>query len=153
MELEGTIPTEIGLLTQLVELNITFNNKLQSSTIPTEIGLLTQLTALKMHGNDLQGTIPTEIGLLSTQLVELYLYRNKLVGTIPTEIQLLSNLGVLWLHFNDLNGNVNEILCNPNDNFASIASDSFINLYSIAADCTDSESNRIMCDCCLPYCA
>jgi hypothetical protein len=42
-------------------------------------------------GNFLNGTIPTEIGELSN-LVELYLGRNRFTGSIPTELGLLSNL-------------------------------------------------------------
>ena len=36
-----------------------------SGTIPTDLGLLSELTYLDLSYNDLTGTIPTELGLLS----------------------------------------------------------------------------------------
>ena len=62
-----------------------------SSTIPSEIGLLTQLTSLSFYNNSLASTIPSEIGLL-TRLTELSFYDNALTSTIPSEIGLLTQL-------------------------------------------------------------
>ena len=51
--LQGTIPTELGLLTSLQVLYV-YDNSLQG-TIPTEFGLLTSLQDLILSGNSLQG--------------------------------------------------------------------------------------------------
>jgi Leucine-rich repeat (LRR) protein len=92
--LNGTIPRELGNLTQLTTLNLSPNQL--TGSIPTELGNLTQLTELDLGGNQLTGSIPTEIGNL-TQLTELDLGGNQLTGTIPTELGNLSQLTTLDL--------------------------------------------------------
>ncbi|KAI2505059.1 hypothetical protein MHU86_9415 [Fragilaria crotonensis] len=85
----STIPSEIGLLTQLTYLDVEGNSL--SSTIPSEIGLLTQLTKLDISNNALASTIPSEIGLL-TLLTELDFRNNELTGTIPSSLCSLTSL-------------------------------------------------------------
>ena len=46
------------------------SDNLLTSSIPTEIGLLTNLTMLSMYDNMLNSSIPTEIGMLA-ELTEL----------------------------------------------------------------------------------
>ncbi|KAI2512759.1 hypothetical protein MHU86_1547 [Fragilaria crotonensis] len=105
--LTSTIPTEIGLLTKLGALSF-WNNSL-TSTIPSEIGLLTQLTWLDFSLNSLTSSIPSEIGLL-TQLMFLAFYVNQLTSTIPTEIGLLTKLAVLGFSNNSMTSTIpNEI--------------------------------------------
>jgi hypothetical protein len=53
-----------------------------SGTIPTEIGLLTQVTVLAFGNQELTGTIPSTLGNL-TRLRQLSLYTNQLNGPIP----------------------------------------------------------------------
>lgn len=55
--LNGTIPTILGLLTELTFLHL-IDNKNLSGTIPTELGLLTKLTNLRLHQNRLTGVRP-----------------------------------------------------------------------------------------------
>ena len=50
-----------------------------SGTIPVELGALTNLQRLYLWGNGLSGTIPAELGNL-TSLQELYLNQNGLSG-------------------------------------------------------------------------
>ena len=57
--LTGEIPSEIGNLTNLIDLRL-FNNQLTGS-IPSEIGNLTNLTTLWLWENQLTGIIPDEI--------------------------------------------------------------------------------------------
>ncbi len=101
--LSGSIPTEIGNLTNLISLYLG-NNSL-SGSIPTEIGNLTNLRNLGLSNNSLSGSIPTEIGNL-TNLISLWLSNNNLSGSIPTEIGNLTNLISLWLSNNNLSGSI-----------------------------------------------
>ena len=97
--LSGTIPAEIGNLTNLKVLRLQDNNL--SGPIPAEIGNLTNLEQLQLQDNSLSGTIPPEIGNL-TNLEHLYLYKNDLTGSIPAEIGDLAGLVRLSLFYNDL---------------------------------------------------
>ncbi len=100
-QLRGTIPPELGRLSNLTELRL-YDNWL-SGTIPTELGKLTNLEVLSLDINQLSGTIPTELGNLSN-LEELWLGGNQLSGTIPPELGNLSNLTLLLLNHNQLSG-------------------------------------------------
>ncbi|KAI2507894.1 hypothetical protein MHU86_6552 [Fragilaria crotonensis] len=88
----STIPTEIGLMTQLTYLDF-YNNQL-NSTVPSEIGLLSNLTLLSIWKNQLTSTIPTEITRLTDLLFLDFLY-NQLTGTIPSEMALMTKL-IRW---------------------------------------------------------
>jgi len=68
-----------------------YDNQLKGS-IPSEIGNLTNLTALDLCNNQLTGSIPSEIGNL-TNLSKLKLEYNQLKGEIPESI---CNLNVNW---------------------------------------------------------
>jgi Leucine-rich repeat (LRR) protein len=102
-QLTGTIPSEISSLSQLDILYLDINQL--TGTIPREIGFLSQLNSLYLDNNKLTGTIPSEIGSLS-QLVSLSLYRNQLTGTIPSEIGSLCELDSLSLDGNQLTGTI-----------------------------------------------
>jgi len=101
--LNGTIPTEFGLMTSLNHLELN-ENKL-TGTIPTEFGLMTSLNYLNLKRSSLNGTIPTEFGLM-TSLNHLDLYYNELTGTIPTEFGLMTSLTYLDLERNYLTGTI-----------------------------------------------
>ena len=78
--LAGTIPPDIGDLTQLSYLSL-YGNKL-TGALPSELFSLPALTYISIWNNLLSGTIPSEIGNLK-QLSYLNLYGNKLTGTLP----------------------------------------------------------------------
>ena len=99
--LSGTIPPEIGNLTQLTQLDLEDNEL--TGPIPPELGDLPQLRRLVLGANELTGTIPPELGGLS-QLTMLDLGRNSLSGTIPSELGRLPRLDSLLLHRNELTG-------------------------------------------------
>jgi len=94
--LTGTLPSELGDLTGLVNLNITCvtdtsrDNYSLCNTLPITAGLLTM---------GLDGSIPDELGKL-TNLRTLYLQGNRLTGSIPDELGDLTALRTLWLQGN-----------------------------------------------------
>ena len=99
-QLTGTIPSELGSLSNLKSLNLS-NNRL-TGTIPAELGSLSNLESLNLSSNELTG-IPGELGNLPN-LETLYLGFNELAGPIPGELGNLSNLETLYLGFNELAG-------------------------------------------------
>ena len=99
--LMGTIPAELGNLSNLRELQLA-NNQLTGS-IPVELGNLSKLEALTLSYNQLAGPIPPVLGKLSS-LQKLGLYNNQLTGPIPPVLRNLSNLQKLGLHNNQLTG-------------------------------------------------
>ena len=101
--LVGTIPSEIGNLTNLNYLNLS-NNELTGS-IPSEIGNLNNLSSLTLWQNQLGGPIPVEIGNMAN-LEILLLDGNLLSGAIPDTIGNLMNLRALCLNENDLTGSI-----------------------------------------------
>eukprot|EP01043_Picozoa_sp_COSAG02_P046803 COSAG02_NODE_4417_length_5382_cov_32.075147_1_plen_582_part_10 len=100
--LSGTIPSVLGQLTNL-QLLYLFSNPSLTGTIPSELGELTNLQDLSLYSNpSLSGTIPGELGEL-TDLQLLYVHNNSLVsGTIPSELGELTNLQQLYVHNNSL---------------------------------------------------
>eukprot|EP00238_Polyblepharides_amylifera_P002552 CAMPEP_0196572258 /NCGR_PEP_ID=MMETSP1081-20130531/2337_1 /TAXON_ID=36882 /ORGANISM="Pyramimonas amylifera, Strain CCMP720" /LENGTH=231 /DNA_ID=CAMNT_0041889517 /DNA_START=150 /DNA_END=845 /DNA_ORIENTATION=+ len=100
-QITGTVPTELGLFTNLTKLDL-FGNLLVG-TLPTELGKLNLVTDFWLDANNLTGTLPTELGLLDS--VEwLALHTNMFVGTIPTELGNLVKLTTLKLYSNQLFG-------------------------------------------------
>ena len=80
-----------------IEVNLSSNEL--TGSIPSEIGILTNLTSLNLSGNELTGSIPPEIGNL-TNLTYLNLSYNQFTGVIPESICELNNLrwnfGFIW---------------------------------------------------------
>uniref|UniRef100_A0A7S3L6V9 L domain-like protein n=1 Tax=Amphora coffeiformis TaxID=265554 RepID=A0A7S3L6V9_9STRA len=99
--LVGTLPKEIAMLTNLIELDLG-TNQLRGS-IPTEIALLPNLEALWLYENRLGEAIPTELGTVS-QLFILDLVENNLSGRVPDQLSQLTLLTELWLNINRLSG-------------------------------------------------
>lgn len=108
-QLTGSIPAEIGNLSNLQTLSLS-NNQLTGS-IPVEIGNLPNLEHLSLHNNQLTGSIPITIGTLSN-LNRIYIFNNQLTGGIPTEIGNLSNLQDLSFNNNQLTGSIPSSLGN-----------------------------------------
>jgi len=83
--LDGTIPSELGDLSNLEFLDLEANRL--SGTIPSELGDLSNLQRLDLDANSLSGTLPSELGNLSN-LQTLNLENNSLSGTLPSELNL-----------------------------------------------------------------
>ena len=101
-QLNGSLPFEMGDLTELKWLSIARNPNL-TGDIPPEMAQLTELEVLYLWGNDLTGLVPTWLGDL-TKLQRLSLGHNTLSGTIPVELLSLAELEVLYLAGNELTG-------------------------------------------------
>lgn len=129
-DLNGSIPKEIGLLTELKYLNLSKNNFVWGEKeipteirnlvhleylnlaecnfedfIPAELGNLINLEELIMNNNEFGRGIPAEIGNL-TNLKVLDLSNNKLRGSIPIELSNLDSLEYLYLYNNELSGSM-----------------------------------------------
>jgi Leucine-rich repeat (LRR) protein len=90
------------------EINLTVERL--TGSIPPEIGYLTNLTKLYLYTNQLTGEIPPEIGNLPN-LTHLSLMNNKLTGGIPPEIGNLTNLILFTSKNNQLFGEIPPEVC------------------------------------------
>lgn len=127
----GTMPTQLGDLTNLDKIELTFNNlngslpteigrwtllegpfgfqaNALTSSIPTEVGLLTGLTEnLLLHSNALTGDLPSEVGHISLITASFNVIENKLNGTVPSQIGAMTAISyVLKLHSNQLHSSL-----------------------------------------------
>ena len=107
--LTGTIPPELGRLTELRSLSLADwgddpPNAL-TGPIPRELGELRELETLFLSSNDLSGSIPTELGRLKN-LQKLLLDSNQLTGPVPPELGGLTKLSSLDLSGNRLSGSI-----------------------------------------------
>ncbi|RWR97300.1 MDIS1-interacting receptor like kinase 2-like protein [Cinnamomum micranthum f. kanehirae] len=110
--INGSIPSEIGVLTNLTQLDL-YNNQI-SGSIPPSIGNLSQLVALGLQDNEIFGLIPQEIGNL-TKLNVLTLSNNNIRGPIPSTFGKLTNLLILHLFKNKISGKVPQEIGNLNN--------------------------------------
>jgi Leucine-rich repeat (LRR) protein len=108
----GTIPAEIGNLSQLMSLILSYNQL--SGSIPPGLGNLNNLSHLALNDNQLSGNIPPELGNLYS-LRTLYMSYNQLTGTIPPELGNLSHLLGLSFWYNQLSGTIPPELGNLTD--------------------------------------
>ncbi|MEE9363949.1 MAG: leucine-rich repeat domain-containing protein [Cellulophaga sp.] len=108
-QLSGSIPPELGNLSNLTQLYL--NDNQLSGSIPAALGSLSNLTYLDLFRNQLSGVIPIELGNISN-LRTLILGFNQLSGSIPMELGGLFNLTILYLNHNRLNGSIPAVLGN-----------------------------------------
>ena len=135
--LNGSVPADLGRLSNLTYLNLRTNNL--TGEIPDELGRLTNLQKLLLHNNSLSGDFPDLRSLTNlthlwlsgadhsvgagggiptwlsglTNLVELNLWGNDMGGTIPN-LSRLSSLKLLKLQNNNLRGSIPTWLGNMN---------------------------------------
>ncbi len=99
--LNGAIPTQLAGLTELRDLQLSYNAL--TGSIPAELGSLEQLDILYLFSNQLTGSIPGELGNLAN-LRFLGLRDNQLSGAIPSGFATLWSLQDLYLNNNQLSG-------------------------------------------------
>ncbi|GAB2227159.1 hypothetical protein Droror1_Dr00008971 [Drosera rotundifolia] len=104
LNLTGQLSSDLVSLTELQTLDLSYNSGLKGS-IPTDIGTLTQLTTLILAGCEFSGNIPDSIGSLQ-QLVVLALNSNGFSGTMPSSIGNLTNLYWLDVSDNEIAGSI-----------------------------------------------
>ncbi|KAJ9693520.1 hypothetical protein PVL29_009464 [Vitis rotundifolia] len=102
MGLKGKLEGDIGGLTELRSLDLSFNLGLTGSLTP-KLGNLENLNILILAGCGFTGQIPDELGNLA-QLTFLALNSNNLTGQIPPSLGRLSKLYWLDLADNKLSG-------------------------------------------------
>lgn len=82
-----------------------------SGSLPSELGRLAYLVELDMDDNELTGSIPRILGQLSfLEIVDLD--DNQLTGSIPEELYSVSSLEILDLDINQLTGTISTLIGN-----------------------------------------
>jgi hypothetical protein len=99
--LQGSIPSSLGLLTNLTHLDLSYN--LFNGSISQKLGNLRNLHVLSLGGNNFSGPILSSLCLL-TNLTYLDLSYNQFSGFIPQKLGNLRNLHVLSLGGNNFSG-------------------------------------------------
>ena len=101
--LVGTIPEEIGNLTNIELLKIGINKI--SGQIPSSIGNCTKLSYLDVRGNELTGNIPIELSNC-TELKTIWAINNQFSGSFPEALLLIPGIEVIRLGGNDFDGQI-----------------------------------------------
>ncbi|TVU47201.1 hypothetical protein EJB05_06792 [Eragrostis curvula] len=102
MGIKGGLAADIGQLSDLQSLDLSFNKDLGGVLTPT-IGNLKQLTTLILAGCSFHGTIPDELGSLP-KLSYMALNSNQFSGKIPASLGNLSSLYWFDIADNQLSG-------------------------------------------------
>lgn len=104
----GSIPDSVSSLTEIQELDLSSNNL--SGDITEAIGSMTNITVLRLSKNNFtQGEIPVFIYTLKS-LEELDLDNTERTGSVSQAVGSMSNLRVLKLDANSLTGNMPDRL-------------------------------------------
>jgi len=99
------IEKKVQVVTEIV-----LNKNNLSGTIPNEIGHLSQLEALSLRRNNIVGQIPTEL-YNHKMLKELLLSNNKLLGTISSNLEQMDSLQKIYLDGNNFTGQIPDAIC------------------------------------------
>jgi len=104
LDLNGTIPPEVGAFSNITEFSIARNPAL-IGTLPEEFFELTSLNDIRIFSNSLSGTLSPAIGDLS-MLTYLAMQENNFIGNIPTTIGNLVLLERWFVEENNFSGEV-----------------------------------------------
>lgn len=103
MGFSGTIPSQLGDLSFLVSLDLSYNYF--HGELPPEFSRMRKLRAINLSFNNFTGEIPKFLGDFQ-DLQMLSLENNSFSGFIPSSISNMKNLGFLNLRYNNLEGNI-----------------------------------------------
>eukprot|EP00903_Cladosiphon_okamuranus_P019522 g17953.t1 len=110
-KLSGHIPSTLGRLVNLTQLDLAYNNL--SGTIPSELSTAHLLEVLSLANNALSGSIPKSFSTL-TKLKLFNASNNKVQGSLPQGLGLLTSLEVLSLAHNEISGSIpDDCLSSP----------------------------------------
>ncbi|XP_062022933.1 probable LRR receptor-like serine/threonine-protein kinase At3g47570 [Rosa rugosa] len=106
--LNGTIPRELMAIKSL-SISLTMSNNSLTGSLPSEVGGLVHLAELDISGNKLSGEIPETLGSCIS-LGLLLLEGNEFSGHIPQSMEKLRGLEELDISRNNLSGKLPEFL-------------------------------------------
>ena len=109
----GSIPPELGNITNPNLRKLTINGDSLTGSIPPELGNLTNMWELRIEGDSLTGSIPPELGNL-TNLRKLTINGDSLTGSIPPELGNLTNMWELRIEGDSFTGSIPPELGNFN---------------------------------------
>mgnify|MGYP003865239053 CR=1 FL=1 len=92
--MKGTLPSEFFRLTNIVRLDI--DDNFLSGTFPAGLGAFSHLEVFWMNGNRWSGTFPADLFQHWKNLTLWKTENNLMSGTLPTEIGLMENLKEVW---------------------------------------------------------
>ena len=106
--LTGSIPTSFGNLTNMQYLLLDHDQL--SGSIPASLGNLTVLKMIVLDDNQFSGSLPGSLGNL-VNLQYFYLFNNQFTGSIPTSFGSVNHplLQQFYLYNNQLSGNIPDI--------------------------------------------
>jgi hypothetical protein len=110
VNLNGTIPSELGALSMLSQLSLA-KNELYGKSVCTGTCAGSESIESKPSRTSLLGTIPNSLGDLD-DMKFLQLALNKLSGSIPTTFERFTKLERLIIHINHLTGTLPNIWSN-----------------------------------------
>jgi hypothetical protein len=102
--LTGSLPTELGLLSDHMRLLFFNFNELRGS-LPTELGQLTALEKINLQYNDLSGSLPTEIGQWGALTIAA-MGNNEFSGSLPSEMGLWTSCRTIGIENNYFSGSL-----------------------------------------------
>ncbi|KAJ0944561.1 putative protein kinase RLK-Pelle-LRR-XI-1 family [Helianthus annuus] len=107
--LEGSIPEQIGLLSNLTQLSLQWNQL--TGNLPVSLTHLIRLKYLFLSGNSFSGEFPALLTNL-IHLESLYLDSNSFSGELPVSLTNLTHLRYLDLSYNNFSGELPVSLAN-----------------------------------------
>ena len=103
--LSSSIPSELGQLSNSLQTLSVLENAI-TGALPSEIGRLSLLNDLILYSNQLTQVLPSELGMLSSSLERLDAIKNQLTGSLPTSLGRLTGLIALKLQENAISGSI-----------------------------------------------
>ena len=134
------MPTEL-FVPRLGQFDVSENDL--NGTLPSEIGMAESLGVFSVGENNLSGSIPSEFGLL-TNLRQVSFGGNHLSGEIPFALELLAlsgNLAALNLTGNSISGTLSNAFCE----IGRDSTCSFQPLYTIMPCTLDFDCSPLLC--------